>query len=117
MATMYCALCNRPVDARRLIGVGTIALAVATGGFWLLAVPFYPKRCSICKSSAVSHGIPDGARGTAPLARLVELERRLSLAEGELETLSVQLERSREESEFYRKLLGDPTRQKPRGQG
>ena len=54
MATMYCELCRRPVEAKRQIGVGTLILVFLTTGFWLLAIPFYRKRCSICKSTAIS---------------------------------------------------------------
>lgn len=58
MATMYCNLCRRPVEAKRSIGVGTLLLAVLTGGVWLLTIPFYGKRCSICKSKAVTTAPP-----------------------------------------------------------
>jgi len=51
---MYCNLCKRPVDARRQIGVGTLLLVLITGGLWLFLIPFYSKRCSICKSTALS---------------------------------------------------------------
>jgi len=110
MATMYCALCNRPVEARRQIGIGTIALAVVTAGLSLVAVPFYPKRCSICKSAAVSLSPPLGAAGAAdgPAARLAELEKRLSLVEQELESNGVQLRRLTTERDFYRQLLDNP---------
>ncbi len=54
MATMYCNLCKRPVEAKRVIGVGTLLLVLLTGGLWLLLIPFYGKRCSICKSDALS---------------------------------------------------------------
>lgn len=126
MATMYCALCGRPVEAKRNIGLGTIALAVVTGGFWLLAIPFYQKRCSICLSPALSAAPPDAAGSTGrgathgpPLqARLADIERRLSLTEGELEAANVQLDRLRNEQEFYRKLLDDPaTRSRKRLSG
>lgn len=118
MATMYCALCRRPVDAGRRIGVGTIALAVLTGGLWLLAIPFYEKRCAICRSAAVSATAPDGkiADGAAPLAqrqtldtRIAELEQRLSLTEREVEAASIEIERLRAERDFDRQLLGNPT--------
>jgi hypothetical protein len=116
MATRYCALCGRPVEAKRHIGLGTIALAVVTGGVWLLAVPFYQKRCSICLSPALSPAGPadagskggGAAHGPALQARLADIERRLSLTEGELESANIELDRIRNEQDFYRKLLDDP---------
>ena len=54
MSTMYCNLCKRHVEAKRIIGIGSLILIVLTGGFWLLAIPFYSKRCAICKSDALS---------------------------------------------------------------
>ena len=51
MTTRFCVPCNRPVDAKRVIGVGTLILALLTYGFWLLLIPFYQKRCPICKST------------------------------------------------------------------
>jgi hypothetical protein len=119
MATMYCALCNRPVEAKRQIGIGTVALAVFTAGVSLLAIPLYPKRCSICKSSAVSLTPPEsGAGGAAPPGRLAELERRLRLAEEELEAASNDLRRLKEERDFYSQLLADsPSRRRLAGDG
>ena len=109
---MYCALCGRAVEANRQIGVGTVALAVLTAGVSLLAVPFYPKRCNICKSAAVYH-TPQEAAGSGPAApqsRLAELERRLSLVEDELEASNVELRRLKAERDFYSQLLDDPAR-------
>ena len=110
MATMYCALCRRPVEGKRQIGAGTIVLAVITGGVWLIAIPFYSKRCSICKSAAVSKTMPGEtpvASGAAAPPRIEGLERRLSLTEGELESTREELDRLRTERDFYRDLLGD----------
>lgn len=50
MAIAYCTLCKRRVEARRQIGVGTLILVLITTGLWLIAIPFYSPRCSICKS-------------------------------------------------------------------
>lgn len=110
MATMYCALCGRPVEAKRQIGAGTVLLAVITMGVSLLAVPFYRKRCSICRSAAVSLTPLDGATAAAggPLARLGDLEQRLRLVEEELESTSVELRRLKAERDFYSQLLADP---------
>lgn len=112
MATMYCALCHRSVEARRRIGVGTVILAVPSGGVWLLAIPFYAKRCPIRKSTAVSMTIPESA-GAGPLsslpARIADLEERLTAAEGDLDATNVELERMKTERDFYQQLRGDPT--------
>lgn len=118
MATMYCALCGRPVEATRHIGPVTVLLAVLTAGVSLLAVPFYAKRCSICKSTAVSRTAPDGtlaADGVPTAARFAELERRLSLAEQELEATSTELAELRAERDFYKQLLGEPRAREQRG--
>jgi hypothetical protein len=112
MATMYCALCNRPVEANRQIGAGTVILAVFTAGLSLLAIPFYHRRCSICKSTAL-HATPAEAeaRGaTGSVARIAELERRLGLVENELEAANVELRRLTAERDFYSQLLSDPNR-------
>ena len=105
MATMYCALCNRPVEANRRIGAGTVVLAVITGGLWVLAIPFYPKRCAICESTAVTQTGPSGG---AFGGKMEEFEQRLSLAEGELEAAHVEIDRLKAEQQFYRQLLGAP---------
>jgi hypothetical protein len=111
---MYCALCRRPVEAKRHIGVGTVVLAVLSGGLSLLAIPFYSKRCSICKSTAVSETA--GGAGMAGLhdARLVELEERLSHTQEELEATNAELDRLRTERDFYRQLLEDPAAREKR---
>lgn len=104
---MYCALCRRPVEARRVIGAGTIILGVVTAGLSLLAIPFYQKRCAICKSTAVlatAGELPDDASRS----RLDELERRLRVVEHELEESGSQLRRLTEERDFYARLLGAP---------
>jgi hypothetical protein len=111
MATMYCALCRRPVEARRHVGVGTAILAVFTAGLSLLAIPFYARRCSICRSAAVSMTGPDGRTvGDASAAQVEALERRLSLARGETEAAHAEIEHLTAELDFYRQLLEDPTR-------
>ncbi|HSK18276.1 MAG TPA: hypothetical protein VK912_04005 [Longimicrobiales bacterium] len=114
MATMYCALCRRPVDARRQIGAGTIIVGVLTAGFSLLAIPFYSKRCSICKSAAVSDIDPNTVLAGASPARISDMEQRLRLTEAELDVASSELDRLRTERDFYRELLGDRAFEKPK---
>jgi hypothetical protein len=112
MPTMYCALCGRPVEARRQIGVGTVVLAVVTAGLSLLAIPFYAKRCSICRSSAVSLTVPGSPMiaGGATAARIADLEQRLNRTATDLEAANHELDRLRTERDFYRQLLDDPAR-------
>jgi hypothetical protein len=111
---MYCALCRRPVEARRHVGVGTAVLAVFTAGLSLLAIPFYPKRCPICRTTAVSGAGPDGRTVSDGADTRVEaLERRLSAAQGEVEAAHAEIEHLTEELDFYRQLLPDP--RKPGG--
>jgi len=105
MSTMYCALCRRPVEARRQPGAATIVLGVLTIGLSLLALPFYPKRCPICRSSALHPAPPRGVEdGAAALPQVTQLERRLRLAEEELEAAAAELRRVEEERDFYRQL-------------
>ena len=114
MATMYCSLCRRPVDARRQIGAGTIIVGVLTAGFSLLAIPFYSKRCSICKSAAVSDVDPNTVLAAGSPARISHMEHRLRLTEAELDVANSELDRLRTERDFYRELLGDRAFEKPR---
>lgn len=55
MSVKYCNLCQRNVEPKRKIGVGTIILCLITSFFWVLAIPFYQKRCPICGTSHLSH--------------------------------------------------------------
>jgi len=55
----YCKTCKRNVNASRKIGVGTLILCCVTGGFWLLCILFYKKRCAICGSTNLSKKIQE----------------------------------------------------------
>jgi hypothetical protein len=48
MKTAYCPTCGKETGFQRKLGFGTFFAVILTGGFWLLALPFYPKRCSVC---------------------------------------------------------------------
>jgi len=50
MSVKFCNWCERNVDAKRKIGVGTYILICFSVGLWLLAIPFYKQRCSICNN-------------------------------------------------------------------
>ena len=54
MAVKYGGLCERNVEAKRKIGIGSLILVLLTAGFWILALPFYAKRCPICTATALS---------------------------------------------------------------
>lgn len=54
----YCTLCERNVEPRRKIGVGTLILFLLTLGVWLIAIPFYLKRCPICRTDALERPQP-----------------------------------------------------------
>jgi len=58
-----CTACQREVAWKRQIGVGTLILAMMTFGLWLLVIPLYPKRCPICRGTALSyqHEVTAGA--------------------------------------------------------
>lgn len=51
MSIKHCKYCDRQVDFRRKIGFGTIIMILLTGFIWILAIPFYRKRCKICGST------------------------------------------------------------------
>lgn len=51
MDLKFCADCNLFVETRRHIGFGTILLTMMTGGWWLLAIFFYGKKCPKCKGA------------------------------------------------------------------
>lgn len=44
----YCLGCMRGTGHKRRFGIGTIVLLIITMGWWIFAMPFYPKRCVIC---------------------------------------------------------------------
>jgi hypothetical protein len=44
----YCHWCQRNVGYKRAFGIGTLILVILTGGLWIIAMPFYPKRCIVC---------------------------------------------------------------------
>lgn len=69
MSTLYCNLCKRPVEAKRNIGIGTLLLCVLTAGFWLIVIPFYSKRCPICKSESISALPPTSQDGISGIAK------------------------------------------------
>ncbi|MBF0487522.1 MAG: hypothetical protein HQK98_05115 [Nitrospirae bacterium] len=49
-----CMNCGQQRGFKRSLGVGTIIALLLTAGFWLLALPFYPKRCISCGGTASS---------------------------------------------------------------
>ncbi|EQB7288427.1 SHOCT domain-containing protein [Morganella morganii] len=54
MTMKYCSVCEKNVDAKRKIGVGSLIAVIFTGFIWLLVLPFYSKRCPICQNSNLS---------------------------------------------------------------
>jgi hypothetical protein len=47
----YCLNCKQNIEAKRNIGIGTLILVLCTLGWWLLLIPFYTKRCPLCKGT------------------------------------------------------------------
>ena len=62
MKFYYCPHCGRETGHKRALGWGTFFAVLLTGGLWLLAIPFYPKRCIICGSK--EKGKKPGERST-----------------------------------------------------
>jgi hypothetical protein len=48
MRRQYCFPCQRDTGHRRVYGRRTFYIVLLTGGLWLLALPFYPRRCVRC---------------------------------------------------------------------
>jgi len=45
---IFCPNCGKLTGYKRALGFGTFFGALLTAGLWLLAIPFYPKRCITC---------------------------------------------------------------------
>jgi hypothetical protein len=57
MEMIFCPNCKKLTGYKRALGFGTLFAVLLTAGFWLIAIPFYPKRCITCglkKSDSVS---------------------------------------------------------------
>lgn len=50
----WCDLCRRNVEPKRKIGAGSLIAVLVTFGWWILAIPFYKKRCPICGGTHLS---------------------------------------------------------------
>lgn len=48
MDIRFCPNCKQNTCYQRHIGFGTILLIIITSGAWILAIPFYKKKCKIC---------------------------------------------------------------------
>jgi hypothetical protein len=48
MQMIHCPNCQKLTGYKRQIGFGTFFAVLLTAGLWLLAIPFYPKRCITC---------------------------------------------------------------------
>jgi hypothetical protein len=51
MYTAYCPNCKKETGYKRSLGFGTLFAVMLTGGLWLIAILFYPTRCSVCGGS------------------------------------------------------------------
>ena len=47
----YCPNCGKSTGHKRALSWGTFFAVIITFGFWILMIPFYPKRCIVCGSS------------------------------------------------------------------
>jgi hypothetical protein len=55
MGIKYCNLCERKVEPKREIGIGSLILVLITGGLWILVLLFYQERCPVCKASGLTN--------------------------------------------------------------
>lgn len=69
MEMIFCPNCNKLTGYKRTIGFGTFFAVLLTAGFWLLALPFYPKRCIACGLSK-SEAVPRHQTWRRPAAML-----------------------------------------------
>lgn len=51
MTFKHCSSCQTNTGWKRHFGFGTMVACLITSGAWLLALPFYPKRCMRCGMS------------------------------------------------------------------
>lgn len=51
MVMKQCSNCGKLTGFKRNLGIGTIIMCFLTLGFWILAIPFYPTRCTNCGST------------------------------------------------------------------
>ncbi|VAX34551.1 hypothetical protein MNBD_NITROSPIRAE03-1231 [hydrothermal vent metagenome] len=63
----HCTNCQKKTGHKRSLGIGTLFAVLLTGGFWLLALPFYPKRCIVC-GQAIRQSMQESAGGSKDLA-------------------------------------------------
>jgi hypothetical protein len=61
---IHCPNCDRMTGYKRALGWGTFFAVIITFGFWIFAIPFYPKRCIRC-------GLKKGSRATSSLSASV----------------------------------------------
>lgn len=51
--SVHCIPCDRDVEPKKHIGVGTLLLVLITWGLWLLVIPLYKKRCTLCRGTSL----------------------------------------------------------------
>jgi len=64
MENSYCPNCKKNTGRKRAFGWGTFFGVLITFGLWILALPFYPKRCIICGNSDSEESPPQSPRWT-----------------------------------------------------
>ena len=68
MKMSYCPTCRRKTGHQRRLGFGTLFAVLITIGWWLLALPFYPRRCTICGSAESFLPKPQPSTAVPPAA-------------------------------------------------
>ena len=53
METFKCANCGANRGFKRNIGVGTLIAIILTMGWYIILIPFYPKRCIVCGGTEI----------------------------------------------------------------
>jgi len=64
MDFLFCDNCGKKSGYKRAFGWGTFFAVIVTCGFWLLALPFYPRRCISCGNDSywTENKLTDGER-------------------------------------------------------
>ena len=69
MKVAFCSNCGKETGHQRKLGFGTLFTVICTIGWWLLVLPFYPKRCVICGSDAILAEPPTPIPLNSPVPR------------------------------------------------
>jgi len=59
MIFKHCANCSKKTAHKRAFGAGTVIGFFVTLGLWILVMPFYPVRCTVCGMKGMTTDRPE----------------------------------------------------------